>query len=201
MADWTNIANTALQPGAPVRSIDGVALRDNPIAIAEGAAGAPRIAGQTGPAVQTNGIFDGAVTNAKIANSAVSRLKHLIPVAGTSVYHAKINPFFQTQSNQFQNISGQGRFFLNGIYSVTAELRTPNSGDAAVLRVFKNGSLVFDLSTSSNEYVTVSGNISCGPSDWLSFQFRCANKNNDRLAQLSNLRITSGNDSIGGYSV
>ena len=43
MADWTNIANTALQPGAPVRSIDGVALRDNPIAIAEGAAGAPRI--------------------------------------------------------------------------------------------------------------------------------------------------------------
>ena len=75
MADWTNIANTALQPGAPVRSIDGVALRDNPIAIAEGAAGAPRIAGQTGPAVQTNGIFDGAVTNAKIANRTIRGIK------------------------------------------------------------------------------------------------------------------------------
>ena len=75
MADWTNIANTALQPGAPVRSIDGVALRDNPIAIAEGAAGAPRIAGQTGPAVQTNGIFNSAVTNAKIANGAVNSAK------------------------------------------------------------------------------------------------------------------------------
>ena len=67
MADWTNIANTALQPGAPVRSIDGVALRDNPIAIAEGAAGAPRI--------QTNGIQNSAVTNAKIANRTIRGIK------------------------------------------------------------------------------------------------------------------------------
>ena len=78
MADWTNIANTALQPGAPVRSIDGVALRDNPIAIAEGAAGAPR--------VQTNGIQDGAVTNAKIANSAVDNVK----IANSAVNQSKI---------------------------------------------------------------------------------------------------------------
>ena len=67
MADWTNIANTALQPGAPVRSIDGVALRDNPIAIAEGAAGAPRI--------QRNAIQNSAVNNEKIANSAVTSAK------------------------------------------------------------------------------------------------------------------------------
>lgn len=43
MATWTNISDTFLEPGKPVRSVDGLALRDNPIAITEGAAGAPRI--------------------------------------------------------------------------------------------------------------------------------------------------------------
>lgn len=44
MADWTNIADTALDPDAPLTSELAYAWRDNPIAIAEGAAGAPRIA-------------------------------------------------------------------------------------------------------------------------------------------------------------
>jgi hypothetical protein len=43
MADWTTLPDSSLEPGKPIRSIDGLALRDNPIAIAEGAAGAPRI--------------------------------------------------------------------------------------------------------------------------------------------------------------
>lgn len=43
MTTWTNITNAALEPGKPIRSVDGIALRDNPIAMAEGAAGAPKI--------------------------------------------------------------------------------------------------------------------------------------------------------------
>lgn len=43
MATWTNIADSALEPGRPIRSVDGLALRDNAIAIAEGASGAPRV--------------------------------------------------------------------------------------------------------------------------------------------------------------
>ena len=41
MATWTTIPNASLAPGAPARSIDAIALRDNPVAIAEGATGAP----------------------------------------------------------------------------------------------------------------------------------------------------------------
>jgi hypothetical protein len=41
MATWTNISDTVLEPGKPARSIDALALRDNPIAIAERTAGAP----------------------------------------------------------------------------------------------------------------------------------------------------------------
>ena len=44
MADWTAIPDSSIEPGKPIRSIDGLALRDNPIAAFEGAAGAPRLA-------------------------------------------------------------------------------------------------------------------------------------------------------------
>ena len=60
MADWTNLPNERFEPGAPARGIDARRLRDNPIAIAEGAAGAPRIAGQQGPAVRAAGLFSGS---------------------------------------------------------------------------------------------------------------------------------------------
>jgi hypothetical protein len=43
MADWFNITDVALDPDAPLTSQLGYAWRDNCIAIAEGAAGAPRI--------------------------------------------------------------------------------------------------------------------------------------------------------------
>lgn len=43
MATWTTIPDSSLEPGKPIRSIDALALRDNPIAIAEAASGAPGI--------------------------------------------------------------------------------------------------------------------------------------------------------------
>lgn len=43
MAIWTTIPDSSIEPGKPIRSIDGLALRDNPIAITEGASGAPRV--------------------------------------------------------------------------------------------------------------------------------------------------------------
>ncbi len=43
MATWTTIPDSSLEPGKPIRSIDALALRDNPQAIAEGATSAPRI--------------------------------------------------------------------------------------------------------------------------------------------------------------
>src|SRR5690625_686890 len=67
MAQWTNIPTDRIEPGKPIRAIDDLALRDNTIAIAEGASGAPR--------VQTNGIANSAVTTSKIANSNVTTAK------------------------------------------------------------------------------------------------------------------------------
>lgn len=44
MADWTNITDAMTDPDAPLTSELAKAWRDNPIAIAEGASGAPRVA-------------------------------------------------------------------------------------------------------------------------------------------------------------
>src|SRR5690625_142609 len=78
MAQWTNIPTDRIEPGKPIRAIDGLALRDNPIAIAEGASGAPRI--------QTNGIANSAVTNSKISSNAVTTSK----IANSAVTTSKI---------------------------------------------------------------------------------------------------------------
>ena len=45
MADWTLIADSALDPDAPLTSDLAYAWRDNPIAIAEGATDAPKVQG------------------------------------------------------------------------------------------------------------------------------------------------------------
>ena len=43
MATYTAIPNTDIETDKPIRAVTGRALRDNPIAIAEGASGAPRV--------------------------------------------------------------------------------------------------------------------------------------------------------------
>lgn len=62
MTTFTTIPNSSLEPGKPIRSIDGLALRDNPIAMFEGDASAPKL--------QTPAIQDDAVTKDKLQSPA-----------------------------------------------------------------------------------------------------------------------------------
>ena len=69
MATWTTITNAALEPGKPIRSVDGLALRDNVTALAEGAAGAPSL----GPGIAANGAAGAVGTYAlllRLSNNA-----------------------------------------------------------------------------------------------------------------------------------
>jgi hypothetical protein len=43
MAIWTNVPDSNLEPGDPIRSVDIIAIKDNTTALAEGASGAPEI--------------------------------------------------------------------------------------------------------------------------------------------------------------
>jgi hypothetical protein len=75
MANWTTIPDASLAPDAPARSVDALALRDNPVAIAEGASGAPRIvaAALDTDSVTTSKIVDDAVTSDKLAETTSER--------------------------------------------------------------------------------------------------------------------------------
>lgn len=55
MADWTSIPNASLEAGKPVRAIDAIALRDNPMALAEGRPNAPRLSPWANAAVVAAG--------------------------------------------------------------------------------------------------------------------------------------------------
>jgi hypothetical protein len=67
MATWTNVSSTVLEPGDPIRSVDIIAIKENIIALSEGASGAPKIV--------TAAINDSAVTTSKIANASVTAEK------------------------------------------------------------------------------------------------------------------------------
>ena len=72
---WTNLLNSLFLVGKPITSAQGLALRDNPLAIAEGSAGAPRV---QGVALGNVVPFFGAVTTTPIAFTGLDRIKTLI---------------------------------------------------------------------------------------------------------------------------
>lgn len=65
---YTVIPDGRLQPDAPVRSVDALALRDNPLAIAQADEA------DATPQVYTDGIADGAVTSDKISTGMLFSL-------------------------------------------------------------------------------------------------------------------------------
>ena len=131
MTTYTTIPDTNLDPGKPTRSIDAKALRDNPIAITEGASGAPRIrtaalyAPEAGTTYIINRIQEGARTTSNSAYLAGDLYKgydidrHL----GVSVLVA-------------------------GVITVSVEHRGV-SGTGARVRVLKNAALVQEWTDST----------------------------------------------------
>ena len=67
MADWTTISDTQVDPNAPLTSELMTALRDNPIAIAQGASGATRI---TDAALDTGAATTAGTTWVAVRNVA-----------------------------------------------------------------------------------------------------------------------------------
>jgi len=67
MATYTNIPNSDLDAESPITQALMESLASNPIAISEGALGAPKI--------KTAAIADFNVTNAKLANASISQSK------------------------------------------------------------------------------------------------------------------------------
>jgi len=129
---WTNIPNGNLAVGAPIRSVDQLALRDNPIAIAEGATGAPRVraealnGGQSGTApiyaARAWVNFDGTTTTPAIRASG-----NVSSVARNATGDYTVN-FTTAMPNANYSIAGMNNegngFSIHGNNTVTAPTTT-----------------------------------------------------------------------------
>ena len=134
MASWTEIPNSSLESGAPIRAVDGVAFRDNPVAIAEGATGAPRILYQA---------IDYGATIPK-------------PLLGSS--YQVISGSFAPPDNTPLTLYVSTNIFGDGSLSVYLNTPYDPSGSLSVY-VYVNGVLAYSKSftTSTNSgYVTLS---------------------------------------------
>lgn len=86
MADWTAIPDAQLDPDAPLTSELAYAWRDNPIAITEGAAGAPKIQDAAmGSTVTTAG---SAWVRSRIAAGLINQIGTFVMAfpSGTTAY-------------------------------------------------------------------------------------------------------------------
>lgn len=84
MAFWTNLINAIFLPGRPILGSTGVALRDNMIAIAEGAPDAPRIS----PVALA---MPGVTTPVKVSGATYGAFTGLDLIAQLAVYSIGYN--------------------------------------------------------------------------------------------------------------
>jgi hypothetical protein len=173
MADWTNIPNSSIEPGKPGRSIDALALRDNPIAIAEGAPGAPPI--------ETNALRN--------------------PTAGNTVIFALQDAEASTELTSYASTMLHNRFdatrhigvivLVPGVIRCSLEHRTSNVAIQSLVRVIRNGTQVQEWSTTSITYQPRSVDVTVACGDVVIFQQR-AGVGAGGSSLWRNLRISSG---------
>ncbi len=98
MADWLNITDTQVDPDAPLTSQLAHGWRDNPIAIAEGSTGAPKIAkpiyGARGATITFTGLDDFSGASARFYNNGASVAGSTVSVSfsddGTTFYGSTV---------------------------------------------------------------------------------------------------------------
>lgn len=111
MATWTTIPDSSLEPGKPIRSIDALALRDNPIAIAEAASGAPSIVLAAIQGALGNRVHAEIGTVAVAYNSTTTNYASNATIAGSSLrYWSSFGSMAET-NHQFTTVTDTSSTF------------------------------------------------------------------------------------------
>jgi hypothetical protein len=149
MTTFTTIPNSSLEPGKPIRSIDGLALRDNPIAIAEGDSAAPRIVGKAVMLFSQYPVLTVSASSAYIAEIGAGS-EAVTPVT-TAVSDP---PSTVARRYTISKYTGSMRFNIS---------HSAIDGGTVYLAAYKNSTLIQSYSTSSSAQRTV--DISVSPGD------------------------------------
>jgi hypothetical protein len=194
MATWTNIPGSNLDPGAPARSLDAKALRDNPIAIAEGASGAPRI--------QTGAIENSAVTNGKLLPPAAGSDFVIYELLGNTYRQTLESDYVPTGVHDYDSTRNMSVVCLVAgsircVFDQRMSSDSPNpASQFARVRILKNGSVVaqFDRSVFSSATRTHDETVDVG--DRITFQMVMFGSQLGRNAQWRNVKILSANKNL-----
>ena len=180
MADWTTIPDASLEPGKPIRSVDGLALRDNPVAIAEGAAGAPRI--------QTQALAPPTAGTAHI----IRRVQEAGFLAGSDSDYPATGNHDKFSERQHLGVT----VLVPGVITAYAQHRRVTGDQTPAMRVLKNGALVQEWGITSSSFVARQVNISVDVGDVIIFQQRGDGGFNPSAPEWRYLRIYSDNPNM-----
>jgi hypothetical protein len=163
MATWTTLPDASLEPGKPIRSIDGLALRDNPVAITEGAAGAPRIVG-----LAAKRFADFAVLTVSAADTySAATGSNPEPLATTTTSTTEVVAYRYT----INKYTGSLRFRTGQAGGVYQGYSGPEN-TMSTLRIFKNGSLISTYTQTGPSSVTRTNDIAIAPGDVIEWRHK-----------------------------
>jgi len=152
MTTYTTIPNSSLEPGKPIRSIDGLALRDNPAAITEGADGAPRIFGRAAKRLIDYPVLTVTAGNTASVNEGSNFESLTLQTTNTA------NP--PTVVAYRYTIS-----IYTGSIRFKASHATSDVNQASRLSIFKNGTLIQAYANNDTSFVERTIDVSVAPND------------------------------------
>lgn len=156
MADWTAIPDASLDPDAPLTSELAYAWRDNPVAITEGAAGAP-----------------------KITHSAL-----MSPSAGAAIQYGSAVSVTSTRPSTGIAPTVIDVVKMQPIKSGTVRISVVVSGDSGSVSVFSAGSIVGSWSANGS-YVIASAPFTPGAPVSVSVVCTSPSSGDSKSAQVS----------------
>lgn len=156
MTTYTAITNGQIDQDSPITQPLMTAMRDNPIAITEGATGAPRIYGNS---------------FAQLSDLPVLTVSAADTYALSSMY-TNVNGSFSTNSTSFVTAVTMTVVQFTGSARFKGGHRSTNTGTTSYLKAYKNGVEVGSWATNSTGTVTREVDISIVPGDVIRWDHR-----------------------------
>jgi len=184
--DYLVINDSEVEPGAPLLSSLGVRWRDNAIAIAQGASGAPRIEGTAGVG-QGAVIWDTFRLNTEISASVSSSLCYRFTKSG-DVFVSNIGSFAVSTVALF-GVAQSGAIRIAGDYGKPSN----EGGQTAFIEIERNGTVVASNSTGATGFTSYSFDVSISRGDRIRIIARHTGGTQSAQHHFRNTRILANN--------
>jgi len=183
MTTFTTIPNSSLEPGKPIRSIDGLALRDNPLAMFEGDASAPRLVGKAVKRFQEFSVLTVSAADtysASIGSGGVTITPSTFSLSNVVSQQYTIEKY--TGSLRFK-ASHQG-----GQYSIESGTISTTS----TLQIYKNNTLIQTYTRAGLGYVNRTNDVSVVPGDVIEWRHKTDDSNAPSTAFATGVFASNG---------